>query len=332
MNSGLFRFDRPAAFFGRSSTILTVLVGLGACATPTSPPQVTDAPAVIAQAQKQMESAPPAVKTLKRKIAIGRFSNETLYGKALLTGDQLDPLGKQTSDMLSARLVESGRFLVFERPDLRLLQSEQALTGVKTNLVGVDTLIVGSLTEFGRSTEGQSGFLSNTKRQTARAKVEIRLVDTKTGHVFFSTTGSGQASVEQGTVMGFGDRAAYDSTLNDRAIGAAISDVLNSLINKLEARPWQSDVLKADGGRVFISGGTRQGLKVGDRLEVLRHGETVRSGQTGMDIELPPTPVASIQIESFFGSDQTNEGSVASIVSGKIPPGDTSQLYVGEER
>jgi curli biogenesis system outer membrane secretion channel CsgG len=59
-------------------------------------------------------------KIYKRKIAIGRFTNETRYGRALLTGEQTDLLGKQTSDMLSARLVESNRFIVLERPDLNV--------------------------------------------------------------------------------------------------------------------------------------------------------------------------------------------------------------------
>lgn len=279
-----------------------------------------------------MLSAPPAVKTLKRKIAIGRFTNETRYGRALLTADQIDPLGRQTADMLSARLVESGRFMVFERSDLGLVKNEQVLAGVKDNIVGVDALIVGSLTEFGRTAEGQDGFLSNTLRQVARAKVEIRLVDVQTGLVFFSASGTGEASTEAGTVLGFGERVGYDATLNDRAIGAAISDVLNAVITKLEERPWRSDILKADGAQVFISGGTRQGLKVGDRLRVMRPGETVRSGQTGMDIALPPTPVAEVEVQGFFGTDQTNEGSMARVVSGSIPPQAASTLFVMEAK
>ena len=115
--------------------------------------------------------------------------------------------------------MESGSFLVFERPDLGKIEQEQRLTG-QSNLIGVDTLILGSVTEFGRSTTGEVGFLSATKRQTARAKVEIRLADARTGQVFFSAAGAGEALAESGEVAGFGSRAAYDGSLNDKAIGA----------------------------------------------------------------------------------------------------------------
>ncbi len=299
---------------------------LAACATPAPVPvPVPVQPPPAAQAAVLL---PPAVKTYKRKIAIGRFTNETRYGRALLTGDQLDPLGKQTSDMLSARLVESGRFLVFERPDLNLARAEQTLSGTAGNIIGVDTLIVGSLTEFGRAIEGQTGFFSDVKTQVARAKVEIRLVDVKTGHVFFSASGAGQATAEAGTVLGFGNQAAYDSTLNDRAIGAAVSDVLSTVVGKLEERPWRTDILKVDGTQIYVTGGGRQGLKIGDHLAILQSNGTVRSAQSGFDIDLPPTKIAEAVVESSFGNNDTNEASICRLVSGTIPPSGRDKLFV----
>jgi len=299
---------------------------LTACATPAPAPKAVVAPVTAAQ-QIQPELA---AKVLKRKVAVGRFTNETRYGKALLSGDQLDPLGKQTSDMLSARLVQSGKFLVFERPDIAVVQKELWQQGKQGNLVGVDALIIGSLTEFGRTTEGESGFFSNTKKQVARAKVEIRLVDVTTGQAFFSASGSGEAAVENGTVMGFGDRAAYDQTLNDKAIGAAISDVMDRLVSKLSERPWHSDILKINGAQVFISGGERQGLRAGDRLSVMKQGDTVRSAQTGFDIALPPSRVAEVVVDSTFGDNESNEGSVTHITSGSIGSDDPKTLSIQE--
>lgn len=305
---------------------LLCLTILAACAT-TAPVPTVVAPQPSVQATVAPPPA-PAVKIYKRKIAIGRFTNETLYGKALLTGDQTDPLGKQTSDMLSTQLVQSGRFLVFERPDLNLARNEQVLEGISGNIVGVDTLIVGSLTEFGREIEGQAGFLSDTKRQVARAKVEIRLVDVKTGRVYFSATGTGQAVVEAGTVMGFGNQAGYDSTLNDRAIGAAISDMMNALVSKLQERPWRTDLLKVDGNQIFITGGERQGVKPGDRLAIMQSNGAVRSAQTGFDIDLPPTKIGELVVDSTFGDDETNEGSICHIVSGAIPSVGREKVFV----
>jgi len=293
--------------------------------------------APVSRAEQQAAQAAaqaPETKRLKRRIAIGRFSNETRYGRSFLHDENNDPLGKQVSDMLSRQLVESGRFLVFERPDMGRIENEQVILG-ESNLIGVDALILGSLTEFGRATTGQRGFLSGTKMQTAHATVEIRLVDPRTAHALFATSGSGEASTESGTVAGFGSKADYDATLNDKAIAAAISDLIGKLIDKLEERPWRTDILRAEGNRVFITGGERQGLEIGGELAVMRAGETVRSAQSGFDIQLPPARIATVRVSAFFGDSETNEGSVTEVVSGSVPS-DTRGLFVaeikGEER
>ena len=314
----------------RWSPALAVLVIAG-CAT-TTPPQVVYAPNIspTQQAEAQRQAAVVAVKTLKRKVAIGRFTNETRYGKTFLVDANNDPLGKQVSDMLSTRLVASQQFLVFERPDLDKVKAEQSIAH-ESGLVGVDVLVIGSVTEFGRSTTGKSGFLSGTKVQTAHAKVEIRLVDVRTGYVFFTASGAGDATTESGEIAGFGSKADYDATLNDRAIGAAISDVQNSLITKLEERPWRTDILKVDGHQLYISGGSRQGLHVGDTLYVLKQGERVKSAQSGFDITLPAKTVGQIRITSLFGSNETDEGAVADILSGDIMEAHKDGLYVSEK-
>lgn len=268
---------------------------------------------------------------LKRKIAIGRFSNTTRYGKALLLDTEKDPLADQAADMLTARLVDSGKFIVFDRGDLDGLQREQEAAGVSTKLTGVDTLVVGSVTEFGRKVEGKSGFLNSKMRQTASATVEVRLVDVQTGRAFFSTKGTGSASVEVGEVAGFGSKAGYDSTLNDKAISAAISDLMTNVLQRLQERRWFSDVLQVRGAQVFISGGPAQGLKIGDRLKLETRGELFTSAQTGLPIRLPGQSVATLEIVSFFGDDSESEGAVARIVDGHAV-GDPKTFLVVENR
>jgi curli biogenesis system outer membrane secretion channel CsgG len=268
---------------------------------------------------------------LKRKIAIGRFSNTTRYGKALLLDSEKDPLADQAADMLTARLVDSGKFIVFDRGDLDGLQREQEAAGLSTKLTGVDTLVVGSVTEFGRKVEGKSGFLNSKMRQTASATVEVRLVDVQTGRAFFSTKGTGSASVEVGEVAGFGSKAGYDSTLNDKAISAAISDLMTNVLQRLQERRWSSDVLQVRGGQVFISGGPAQGLKIGDRLKLETRGEVLTSAQTGLPIRLPGQSVATLEIVSFFGDDSESEGAVTRIVDGQAV-GDPKTFLVVENR
>jgi curli biogenesis system outer membrane secretion channel CsgG len=311
---------------------LTFLVlSVAGCAASEFSPKKVDAPISKSDAKTaQQSSSVPVAKRFKRKIAIGRFTNETRYGKTFLRDGNEDPLGKQASDMLASRLIESGSFLVFERPDIKRIKDEQSITG-QSDLIGVDTLILGSLTEFGRNTVGKSGFLSSTLKQVVHAKVELRLVDPKTGHLFFSAVGQGEATNEASDTLGFGSRSAYDASLNDKGIGAAVSDVMNSLVTKLNEKPWRTDILKITGTQVFISGGQRQGLKIGDKLAVMRSGEKVKSGQSGFTISLPASQVATLEVVSLFGENETDEGAVCRLINGNLPP-DRRGFFVAEHR
>lgn len=315
----------------RVSAALAAALALQACATVSEKPQAYESTVPKAeQVAAQEAKKAPVTKRYKTKLAIGRFTNETNYGRSLLNDADLDRIGKQASDMLSSRLVLSNSFIVLERPDLAKLQKERELAGAAgPSLVGADTLVMGSVTEFGRSVGGKVGFLSSTKLQIARAKVDIRLVDSRTGHAYFSAIGAGEASTESGEVAGFGSRAAYDATLNDRAISAAVSDVVDRLIAKLQERPWRTDVLEVQGGKVFIGGGKSQGLKEGDVLAVMLSGASVKS-QSGFDIALPPTQVATLKVVGLFGDSETSEGSVCEVTSGTVDKAQLQKLFVAE--
>lgn len=314
----------------RIQSTAIALLGLCGCATVSHPQVDVEAP-ISRDKQVAAQSAAQSAgrHRYKMKIAVARFTNESNYGRSLLNDQDLDRIGKQASDMLMSRLVLSGNFLVLERPDAVKIQREQEMAGGGA-LVGADTLISGSVTEFGRSVGGKVGFLSSTKLQTARAKVDIRLVDVKTGVAYFSSRGSGEANTESGEVAGFGSRAEYDATLNDRAIGAAISDVVDGLVQKLSDRPWRTDILEAKSNQLFISGGKRQGLRAGDVLAVFESGETTRSRQSGFEVTLPPRRVATIQVVSLFGESETNEGAVCELKRGTIDPSSIARLYVAE--
>jgi curli biogenesis system outer membrane secretion channel CsgG len=313
--------------FGSSEHFLCGVIAVAAfaslqgCATQAPPiEQKEAAPSIAAQkaAQQAAIAQTPSVPTLKRKIALGRITNETNYGRSLLRDQHGDPLGKQVTDLLSKALTESGAYLVFERPDITRLQAESKLTDTKLNLVGVDALIIGSLTEFGRKTVGETGFASSSKRQVAFAKVDLRVVDTNTSHVFFATSGAGEASTETASTFGFGSQAAYDGTLNDAAIRQAVSEAVNRIGKEMSARPWQTYVLKSEGAQVFIGGGKAQGIKPGMVFSVQTQGEKIKSPQTGAEITLPGRAIAQLRVDANFGDSELNEGSVTSVISGSL--------------
>lgn len=196
---------------------------------------------------------------LKRKVAIGRFSNETQYAKGIFYDKENDPMGKQALDILSSKLASSGKFILLERSDLNTLLDECQKGGAKASTIGADYMIIGSITEFGRKNTGKNGVFSSQKTQTVEAAVAIRLVDVSTGLIIYSDEAKGSAELTTKTTMGVGGQASYDATLSDKAISEAIGQLVENIINKCSNSPWRTYFLSYDSDAILIAGGTSQG-------------------------------------------------------------------------
>ncbi|MGL5979723.1 MAG: CsgG/HfaB family protein [Phocaeicola sp.] len=271
-------------------------------------------------------------KALKRKVAIGRFSNETQYAKSVFYDKDNDPMGKQASDILSTRLASSGKFLLIERQDYDKVVSELDKSGEVSQGIGADFLIIGSVTEFGRKTIGKSGVFTDRKEQIVEAAVTIRLVDVSTGLIMFSGEAKGEASVEDKTVMGIGKTADYDATLSDKAISAAISKLVENIINKCMDSQWKAYILSAEDGQYIMSGGKSQGIEVGNVFSVVERGKRVKNPQTGLYIELPGKPVATIKVDLLFDGLPEQEISLCSLLDGTIDADSLDKYLVTEKK
>ncbi|MDX1599621.1 MAG: CsgG/HfaB family protein [Marinobacter sp.] len=309
---------------------------LSGCATQA--PQMKEVePAISAEQQRAaqqsaLEESKSKRLALKRKIAVGRISNETNYGRSLLRSNAEDQLGSKVTDMFLQALANSQSYLVFERPDIELLSKEAELSGQEISITGVDTLVIGSLTQFGRATTGERGFLSSSKKQEATATVDLRLVDVTTGRVFASVTGSGSSSTEQARTMGFGSAAGYDGSLNDQAIAAAVTAAVDKMTGLFLEKPWTADVLAQEDGLVYISGGKSQGVREGMVFAVETRGKKVKSQATGTVISLPGKKVAELTVVGLFGDDPLDQGAIGEISEGSLKGHDLSELRVKEKK
>ncbi|RUO48007.1 CsgG/HfaB family protein [Pseudidiomarina donghaiensis] len=314
------------------SAIASALVMAG-CASQSPQPQVSQPPVNKQQqleAQQQVIAEQPVELALKRKIAVGRLSNETNYGRSLLREATQGREDQKISDMFTQAIANTNKFQIFERPDIAALQAEQNLTAQTAEIVGVDTLVVGSLTEFGRSNVGERGFFSTSAKQEATATVDLRLVDTKTGQIIASVSGTGSSSLEQSRTMGFGSVAGYDGSLNDQAIGAAVNAAVEKMTAMLLQKPWSADILAVEEGQVFISGGESQGVKPGMTFAVMTKGKRIKSKTTGSYISLPGEKVAELKITSLFGNSELDQGAMGTITSGSIEGHAVDALEVQE--
>lgn len=269
---------------------------------------------------------------LKRTVAIARFTNETKYGRNIFAEVKDENIGKQASDILSGKLAATGKFILLERSDIDKTYSEMQLKIARNELsdlfISADYLIIGSISEFGRKTVGEVGVFSRTKKQVATCKVNIRLIDVYTGEIIYSEEGLGEAFSEAGSFMGVGERAGYDYTLNDKVISAAISKLVNNIIENLLEKPWRSYILSCDKGKYIIAGGKSQGIAKGDVFNVYLKGTKVKNPQTGMMIELPGQVIGKMIVESLMGNTVNDEVSLCSPVSGSIPTDKLDQLYL----
>jgi len=268
---------------------------------------------------------------LKRKVAIARFSNETEYAKGVFYDKANDPVGKQAVDILSTKLASTNKFILLERQDMDKILEEMKIAGSEGfQKVGADYLIIGSITEFGRKNVGDVNAFSRTKTQTVQAGVSIRLIDVSTGQIIYSEEAKGEAETMNKTVLGYGERTDYDATLSDKAISAAISKLVENIINNCMDRPWKSFFLSYDENGIIISGGKSQGLKVGDVYDVVEKGKSVKNPQTGMMMELPGKSVGKIKIDFTGGDNPQSEFSVVSFTDGGIDKQNLSNYYIKE--
>jgi curli biogenesis system outer membrane secretion channel CsgG len=271
-------------------------------------------------------------KSLKRKVAIGRFSNETQYAKSVFYDKENDPMGKQASDILSTKLASSDKFLLIERQDYDKIVKEVQTGGIASQRIGADYLIIGSITEYGRKTVGTQKVFSSSKEQVVEVGLSVRLVDVSTGLIVYSGEAKGEAVTEDKRVLGFGKTADFDATLSDKAISAAITKLVENIINTCMDNPWKAYILSVEDGSFIISGGKSQGLKVGDTFDVVLKGKKVKNPQTGLDIELPGKVVAKVKIDATLGNTAQDEISMASLVSGEIEKENLTKYYITESK
>ena len=268
---------------------------------------------------------------LKRKVAIGRFSNETQYAKGVFYDKTNDPMGKQALDILSAKLAASGKFILLERSDLSTLLEECQKNGGGAATIGADYMIIGSITEFGRKNTGKNGVFSSQKTQTVEAAVAVRIVDVSTGLIIYSDEAKGSAELTTKTTMGVGGSASFDATLSDKAISEAIGQLVENIINKCTNSLWKTYIISCDADATLIAGGKSQGIKEGMTFAIKTKGKQVKNPQTGIMITLPGKQVGTATVVSTGGDTPETEYSFVTLSTTETINDSTMNNYIIEQ-
>ena len=162
----------------------------------------------------------------RKRVAVMNFDYATVYtGVTGIFGSNVD-VGKGIADMLVDRLVKDGTYSVIERKALDKIMAEQNFSvSDRANpnsaakigkLLGVDAIVVGSITQFGNETKnmnlgGAGGALGGFglggfghKKSKAIVSLTARLVDVDTGVILAVAEGHGESQRESTSLLGGG--------------------------------------------------------------------------------------------------------------------------------
>jgi len=305
-------------------------------------------------------AAAAAQQSQKKRVAVLDFDYGTVrsYVTAIWGTDQ--DVGKGIADLLVQKLVEDGKYRVIERKQLDKILAEQHFsnsdradpsTAAKIGKVlGVDAIIVGSITKFGRddknTTVGGGGYglgrfgLGGVQKRDAKAvcAISARMVDTSTAEILAAVTGDGQSKrsgaslVGAGGGGGAGGAGAFDmssknfgETILGEAVMQAVKSTGDQLDGKADSMPHHKaevNALVADvsGNTLILNIGSRSGLQVGDKLEISRAVRTVKDPATGKVLKTVTNKIgdatvteidASSTTVTFTGSGPAKVGDVA---------------------
>ena len=285
----------------------------------------------------------------KKRVAVFNFDYATVQSSsAAIFGTNVD-VGKGIADLMVDNLVRSGVYSVIERKALDKVMTEQNFSNSNRadpasaaklgKLLGVDAIIIGSVTEFGRDDKatnvGGGGFggigrkygIGGVSKRESKAVVALsaRMVNVDTAEILAVASGKGE-STRSGTGLlgagggsGAGGGGAYDFTSSNfgaTILGEAVTQAVRGLSGQLDqqsakltmtTRTVEIDGLVADatGGTLILNVGTKAGVKVGDRLKVSRAVREVRDPATGKVIR---------RVEDKLGEVVINEADESSSV------------------
>jgi curli biogenesis system outer membrane secretion channel CsgG len=259
----------------------------------------------------------------KRRVAVMDFDYATVKSGLSAEFGTTDDIGKGIADLLVDRLVNGGVYSVIERKDLDKIVAEQnfsnsdradANSAAKIGrILGVDAIIVGSITQFGRDDKsvgvGGSAIgglasrygLGSAGRRQSKAVVGIsaRLVNTSTGEIIVASSAKGESKRSGTTLLGSGGSSnesgsgglnMHGSNFANTIIGEAVGEAVTAVVQqmqasalKLPAKVTAVDGLVADatGDTLVLNIGSKAGVKVGDKLIVSRVGREIRDPGTG---------------------------------------------------
>jgi len=211
-------------------------------------------------------------------------------------------------------------------------------------ILGVDAIIIGSITQFGNDNSdtkvaggaidrigGKFGIGGGEKKKS-RAVVQItaRLIDTSTAEILASAQGKGESERGGVGLLGAGGSGSgaggagldmKSSGFQGTIIGEATNKAVTELAGQLDAKAATLPTVAVDiegmvadadaSGTLILNIGSKNGVKVGDVLNVKRKVREVRDPDSGKVIRSVVDPVGTVTITEVDASSSVGKFSGA---------------------
>jgi curli biogenesis system outer membrane secretion channel CsgG len=287
----------------------------------------------------------------KRRVAVVDFEYGTVRTAVSgMFGTDVD-VGRGICDLLVKYLVKDGSYTVVERRMLDKILAEQNFsTSDRANpataakigkILGLDAIIVGSITQFGNETKntniggvggaagriGLGGF--GQKKSKAIVTLDARMIDVDTAEILVVADGKGESKRESTSMTGGGGSwggfgaghvdfgsSDFQQTIIGEAVKMATEQMSAGIIagkDKIQARTIIVEGLVAavDAGTVVLNIGVKTGIKVGDQLSVERVTREIKDPATGKVIRRLTNKIGVVEV-----TDVDDISAVAKIITG----------------
>ncbi len=269
------------------------------------------------------------------RIAVMDFDYATVQTvSAAVFGTNVD-VGKGIVDLLVTGLVKDGSYSVIERKALDKILAEQNFSNSNRadpnsaakigKILGVDAIIVGSITEFGNETKktglgGGGGNwhgvgLGSVGHSNSKANVAITARDYQRGYRRNPGRRRRQGPVRRsstnllgggGNWGGFGGGHAdfgssnFQNTIIGEATKKAVDELTTNLVSdvpKIAAHTITVEgmVAAVEGNQIVLNVGGKAGIKVGDQFNVERVTKEIKDPTTGNVIRRLATTVGVVK-------------------------------------
>lgn len=260
-------------------------------------------------------------------------------------------IGKGVADMIVDHLVNDGTYSVIERSRLDAVLAEQNFSNSDRansasaaqigKVLGVDAIVVGSITQFGVEKKGFSlgGIgrtvggvgVGNVGKQEGKAKVQLtgRIINIDTAEILVSEKGEGK-SERSGLLLGGGGgggggfgagqikmtSSEFRETILGEATEAAVTELGSKFVDKASRLPVRKVEIRGlvadvDGTTLILNVGSAVGLKVGDTVKIVRVTRTVKDPATGKVLREITEDVGTARI-----TDVDEGSSIAEVAGG----------------